>query len=121
MIENQINHVLLIKSFVQAVPDITQALMLAESPLLIKARGLCNHEATGRILQIIQEVIEPDVTYMTSPLDLRNQRTFAVKAGISAVLDVARQAYKELTEHVHEHLSAINGESSFLLAKPSLG
>lgn len=111
VIENQINQVLLIKSFVTAVPNITQALRPAKSPLLVKARALCHHEATERILQTIQEVIEPDVSYVRSPLDLRNQRTFAVKAGISAVLDVARQAYKELTETVHEHVAAINSET----------
>jgi DNA mismatch repair protein MSH4 len=104
--------VLLIKSFVQAVPDITQALLPAESGLLVKARTVCDHGATDEILQMIQDVIEPDVRYMTSPLDLRNQRTFAVKSGINSLLDIARQAYKEVTEQVHTHLSEINGEFS---------
>lgn len=103
---------LLIKSFVQAVPDITQALLPAESGLLVKARSVCDYEATDHILQMIQDVIEPDVKYMTSPLDLRNQRTFAVKSGINSLLDIARQAYKEVTEQVHTHVSEINGEFS---------
>jgi DNA mismatch repair protein MSH4 len=109
-VEGQINQILLIKSFVEAIPDLYQALLPAQAPLLAKARNLCDHEATSRILNNIQRVIEPDVTYMSSPLDLRNQRTFAVKAGMSGLLDVARQTYKELTEDIHEHVDAINGE-----------
>lgn len=73
---------------------------------------MCDDETTDQILERIQEYIEPDVTYMTSPLDLRNQRTFAVKSGINSLLDIARQAYKELTDQVHTHLSEINGEFS---------
>lgn len=110
MVEGQINQILLIKSFVEAIPELYQALLPAQAPLLVKARGLCDQVATGRILQNIQRVIEPDVTYMTTPLDLRNQRTFAVKAGMSGLLDVARQTFKELTEDIHAHVSAINGE-----------
>lgn len=61
------------------------------------------------MLNNICRVIEPDVTYTKSPLDLRNQRTFAVMSGISGMLDVARQTYKELTEEIHQHVDEING------------
>lgn len=115
--ENQINQVLLIKNFVMAAPRVAQALFQAESILLVKARGLCQHEALSRILNMIQEVIEPDATYKSLPLDLRNQRTYAVKSGISGFLDVARQAYKELTESVHMHVSDINGGVISLTAR----
>jgi DNA mismatch repair protein MSH4 len=50
---------------------------------------------------------------MKSALDLRNQRTFAVKAGLNGMLDVARQTYKELTEEIHKHLEALNGRVIF--------
>lgn len=113
VVENQINQVLLIKSFVEAIPGIHQALMPAESPLLAKARSLCHQDDTSRILHNIQRVIEADVTYTTSALDLRNQRTFAVKAGMSGLLDVARQTYKELTEDIHGHVGTINGTCLF--------
>ncbi|KAG5770489.1 hypothetical protein H9Q72_002654 [Fusarium xylarioides] len=59
-------------------------------------------------LNTIRQTIEADVTYMKSALDLRNQRTFAVKAGINGMLDVARQTYKELTEDIHQHIDALN-------------
>ncbi|KAJ4854978.1 mutS domain V domain-containing protein [Trichoderma breve] len=89
-VEEQLNHILMIKSFLESI------------------RNLCQPETTVPILLNIKRVIEPDVTYMESPLDLRNQRAFAVKSGISGMLDVARQTYRELTEAIHVYSDVIN-------------
>ncbi|CAJ0549703.1 Ff.00g033160.m01.CDS01 [Fusarium sp. VM40] len=107
-VEEQINQVLMIKSFLESIPEVYTALGPATSVLLVKIRELCRPEITSQSLNKIRQTIEPDVTYMKSALDLRNQRTFAVKAGISGMLDVARQTYKELTEEIHKHLEALN-------------
>ncbi|SPJ82053.1 related to MSH4 - meiosis-specific protein [Fusarium torulosum] len=107
-VEGQINQVLMIKSFLESIPELYTALGPAASVLLVKIRELCRPEITSQILNKIRQTIEPDVTYMKSALDLRNQRTFAVKAGINGMLDVARQTYKELTEDIHKHLEALN-------------
>ncbi|KAL6904249.1 muts domain V domain-containing protein [Trichoderma evansii] len=101
--EEQLTHILMIKSFLESVPEIYRALYPAKSDLLVKIRNLCCPETTVPILLNIKKVIEADVTYMKSPLDLRNQRAFAVKSGLSGMLDVARQTYKELTEVIHQH------------------
>ena len=108
-VEEQINQVLMMKSFLEAVPQLNKVLAPARSALLAKIRETCDLDTTGRILHRIRRVIEADVTYAKSPLALRNQRTFAVKAGISGMLDVARQTYKELTEQIHQHVHEING------------
>lgn len=112
-VEEQINQVLMVKSFLEAIPELYNALKPAKSALLVKARDLCRPEISGRILRMIRQTIEADVTYMKTPLDLRNQRTFAVKAGISGMLDVARQTYKEVTEEVHQHVGELNGTERF--------
>ncbi|RSL42649.1 hypothetical protein CEP53_012072 [Fusarium sp. AF-6] len=104
MIEEQINHVLLLKSFLEAVSELYIALEPATCNLLVKVRDLCRPELTNRGLDKIRHIIEPDVAYMKSALDLWNQRTFAVKTGINGMLDVARQTYKEQTEEIHKHL-----------------
>ncbi|WXC65904.1 hypothetical protein SNK03_011683 [Fusarium graminearum] len=108
-VEEQINQVLMVKSFLEAIPELYTALGPATCDLLTKIRGRCCPEITGPILDKIRQTIEADVTYMKSALDLRNQRTFAVKAGINGMLDVARQTYKELTEEIHLHIDALNG------------
>lgn len=99
----------MIKSFLESVPEIYQALYPADCNLLVKIRNLCCPETTVPILLMIKKVIEADVTYMKSPLDLRNQRAFAVKSGISGMLDVARQTYKELTEYIGQYSTGVGG------------
>jgi DNA mismatch repair protein MSH4 len=107
--EEQLTHILMIKSFLESVPEIYRALTPAKSELLVKIRDLCHPQTTVPILLNIKKVIEADVTYMKSPLDLRNQRAFAVKSGISGMLDVARQTYKEITEVIHQHSDNVGG------------
>ncbi|KAG5755892.1 hypothetical protein H9Q69_000047 [Fusarium xylarioides] len=107
-VEEQINQVLMIKSFLESIPELHTALGPANSVLLTKVRELCRPQITSHSLNTIRQTIEADVTYMKSALDLRNQRTFAVKAGINGMLDVARQTYKELTEDIHQHIDALN-------------
>lgn len=109
LVEEQIGQVLMLKNFLEAVPELFVALAPVQSALLVKVRELCCPGVTGPILANIQRVIEADVRYMKSPLDLRNQRTFAVKSGVNGMLDVARQTYKELTEEIHQHVDAIQG------------
>lgn len=67
---------------------------------------------TVPILLMIRKVIEADVTYMKSPLDLRNQRAFAVKSGINGFLDAARKGYTELTKHINKYSIDIGGTYS---------
>ncbi|KAH6608512.1 DNA mismatch repair protein [Trichoderma cornu-damae] len=107
-VEEQITHILIIKSFLESVPELYRALHPAQSDLLVKIRNLCRPETTTPILLNIKKVIEADVTYMKSPLDQRNQRAFAVKSGISGMLDVARLTYRELTEVIHKHSDEVS-------------
>ncbi|KAL7924326.1 muts domain V domain-containing protein [Trichoderma austrokoningii] len=108
--EGQITHILMIKSFLESLPEMYAALHPAKSDLLVKIRNLCCPETSVPILRMIKEFIEADVTYMKSPLDLRNQRAFAVKSNINGVLDITRQTYKELTEVIYQHSSAVSEE-----------
>ncbi|KAJ6445131.1 DNA mismatch repair protein Msh4 [Purpureocillium lavendulum] len=114
--EEQIGQVLMLKSFLEAVPELFAALAPVQSALLVKVRDLCGPHVTGPMLASIRRVIEPDVTYMKSPLDLRNQRTFAVQSGINGMLDVARQTYKELTEEIHQLVDEIRDSYKVMVA-----
>ncbi|KAG5956536.1 hypothetical protein E4U57_002549 [Claviceps arundinis] len=109
-VEEDLNRILMIKRFLESIPPLHQALSGCQSPLLLKIRDICEPTVSDPILQSIKAIIEEDVTVMSSPLDMRNARTFAVKAGISGMLDVARQTYKELTEEVHLHVQDVEKE-----------
>lgn len=52
-------------------------------------------------------MINEDITFAKSPLELRNQRTYAVKSGVNSLLDVARQTYKEASEDAYHHVEEL--------------
>lgn len=74
-VEEQLSQVLMIKGFLESVPELYNALVPAKSALLRKICDLCSPGVTQSILNNIHRVIEADVTYVRGPLDLRNQRT----------------------------------------------
>jgi len=59
------------------------------------------------VRDVIDSVINEDVIFAKSPLELRNQRTYAVKSGVNSLLDVARQTYKEASEDAYHHIEEL--------------
>ncbi|THV52425.1 hypothetical protein BGAL_0079g00110 [Botrytis galanthina] len=106
--EQDINNILMLKSFAYSIRPVFESLSGARSELLVQIRNNCRTEVVESTIRFIDEVINEDVTYQKTPLDLRNQRTYAVKAGVSGFLDVARQTFKEATEDAHQHVSELN-------------
>lgn len=72
--EQAINNVLMIKSFVAAIPALFESLASACSALLVRIRDHCRSHITNPILERISQVINEDVSYVSKPIDLRNQR-----------------------------------------------
>ncbi|KAI2468757.1 DNA mismatch repair protein-like protein MutS [Annulohypoxylon bovei var. microspora] len=106
--EQAINNILGVKAFVTAVPSLYEALGAARTDLLTRIREVCRLELTQPVADLIADTINEDVTATKSALDMRHQRTYAVKSGVHGLLDVARQTYKEATEDVHQHVEDIN-------------
>ncbi|KAI5866527.1 DNA mismatch repair protein-like protein MutS [Durotheca rogersii] len=106
--EQAINNLLGIKAFVIAVSSVYGALSTARADLLCRIREICRPELTQPVIDLIMAGINEDVTAMKSPLDMRHQRTYAVKSGVHGLLDVARQTYKEATDDVHQHVEDIS-------------
>ncbi|TVY24077.1 MutS-like protein [Lachnellula hyalina] len=106
--EQAINNVLMLKTFVESALKLYETLAGARSELILEIRGHMCPENINPTIQLIAEVINDDVTYQKAPLDLRNQRTYAVKTGVSGLLDVARDTFREATQDVHQHVTEIN-------------
>lgn len=111
--EQHIERILMIKGFLEAILGLHAALGPAESSLLSKARDICSPELANKMLMLIKKDIEDDVTYAKSPLDLRNQKAYAVRPGVNGFLDVSRQTYKELTAAIHDHVDELNSMHKF--------
>jgi DNA mismatch repair protein MSH4 len=67
------------------------------------------------IRELIDKVINEDTTFASQPLELRNQRTYAVKSGLNGLLDVARTTYKEATEDAYQHSIELSQEYGITL------
>ncbi|KAL0254767.1 MutS protein msh4 [Diplodia seriata] len=98
--EQAINHVIMLKQFVISIRPIYEALTGARSAMLCEIQAFCHPDLIDPVQGLIDSVINEDTVFAKRPLDLRNQHTHAVKAGVSGLLDVARQAYREATEDV---------------------
>ncbi|KAI1074924.1 muts domain V-domain-containing protein [Whalleya microplaca] len=106
--EQAINYILATKAFIIAIPALYEALGSARTDLLTRIREICRPELTQPVADLIAATINEDVTAMKSPLDMRNQRTYAVKSGVHGLLDVARKTNKEATEDLYQHVNVIN-------------
>lgn len=74
---------------------------------------LCAPENVIPVQDMINGVINEDTNYARKPLELRNQRTYAVKSGVNGLLDVARTTYKEAMEDAYQHSTELGRLSSF--------
>ncbi|KAI9697614.1 MAG: MutS protein msh4 [Candelina mexicana] len=105
--EQAINNIVVLKHFVNSVDPIFEALTGARTELLKEIRELCAPTNIETVQQMIGRVINDDVTYSSQPLDLRNQRTYAIRSGVNGLLDVARQTYKEANADVYQLVSEL--------------
>ncbi|KAL4797385.1 muts domain V-domain-containing protein [Aspergillus venezuelensis] len=94
-IEQSVNHVIMLKTYVSAIDSVYKALATAQSDLLLTIRDICAPAGHVAVEQLIDATLNEHVAYQSKPLDLRNQRIYCVKAGVNSLLDVARQTYKE--------------------------
>ncbi|KAI6355054.1 hypothetical protein MCOR25_008360 [Pyricularia grisea] len=111
--EQSINRILQIKSFLIAVPALYEALATARCEVLVKAQQQCQPQITTSILEMIDKQIDKDAVFATKPLEMRNQRTFAVKSNVDPLLDLARQAYKEQTDNLYKYVEQFNTENNY--------
>ncbi|KAG9991175.1 hypothetical protein KCU78_g19768, partial [Aureobasidium melanogenum] len=114
--EQSINHVIMLKQFVASIQPVYEALIGSKSVMLKEIRRNCTPSSIYPIKELIDEFVNEDITYAKQPLELRNQRTYAVKSGVNGLLDVARQTYKEANMDVHELVDELQETHKLQLA-----
>ncbi|KAJ4297380.1 MutS protein msh4 [Collariella sp. IMI 366227] len=65
-------------------------------------------ENTAPVGQVIEEAIEQDAIYSKVPIDIKNNRLWAIKAQPNSVLERARQLYRDLTNEMHQYVEELN-------------
>ncbi|KAI9705759.1 MAG: MutS protein msh4 [Bogoriella megaspora] len=77
--EQSINNIIMFKQFLSMVNPVYEALGGARSELLSDIRNLCAPENIEQAEALIYSAINEDTAFAKQPLELRNQRTYAVK------------------------------------------
>ena len=113
--EQAVNNVIMLKQFVMLIRPVFEALTGARSTMLQEIRDLCSTENIDPVHDLINEALNEDTTYASQPLDLRNQRTYAVRSGVNGLLDVARQTYKEAMTDALQHITDLTDEHNIPL------
>lgn len=113
--EQSVNNVIMLKQFVMLIQPVFEALTGARSMILQEIRNLCSAENTDPVRELITDALNEDTTYAKQPLDLRNQRTYAVRSGVNGLLDVARQTYKEAMTDALQHITDLAEEHNLPL------
>lgn len=116
-VEQAVNNVIMLKQFVGLILPVFEALTGAQSAMLHDIRRICAPENVDPVRNLIDEVINEDTTYASKPLDLRNQRTYAVRAGVNGLLDVARQTYREAMTDAAQAVDDLTDDHSLPLQK----
>ncbi|KAJ5542864.1 hypothetical protein N7535_005287 [Penicillium sp. DV-2018c] len=131
-VEQSVNNVIMLTTYVSSIKNIFQALATAQSDLLLTIRELCAPEGHRSIEELINETLNEHVTFQSKPLDLRNQRIYCVKvsiarsllrlqtadlekAGVNSLLDVARQTYKEANADATELIEKLSENCNMTL------
>ena len=113
--EQAVNNVIMLKQFVTLIQPVFEALTGTRSMMLQEIRNLCSAENIDPVRDLITEALNEDTTYARQPLDLRNQRTYAVRSGVNGLLDVARQTYKEAMTDALQHITDLAEEHNLPL------
>ncbi|SPQ18466.1 81145c05-24a5-493d-828d-d3f0b052c801 [Thermothielavioides terrestris] len=108
--ENDLNSILMIKAYLGGVQEIQETLEMADctSRLCKWVLEKCARENTAPLIGLIERTIERDATYSKAPIDVRNNRLWAVKAPPNGLLERARQLYRELTNELHQYVEEIS-------------
>ncbi|TKX25355.1 MutS domain V-containing protein 2 [Elsinoe australis] len=108
--EQAVNNVLALKHFVTCITPIYEAISGVRSKALQEAKRLCHPRIIQPVLRLIDQTINSDTIWASKPVDLRNQRSYAVKSGVNGLLDVARQTFKEAGEDAFNHMQDLATE-----------
>ncbi|KAI9931445.1 MutS protein msh4 [Aspergillus wentii] len=114
-VEQSVNNVIMLKTYVSSIKSVYKALATAQSSLLLAIRELCAPAGHHAVEELIETTLNEHVAHQTKPLDLRNQRIYCVRAGVNSLLDVARQTYKEANIDAADLVSKLSESHNIVL------
>ncbi|PNS17676.1 MutS 4 [Sphaceloma murrayae] len=108
--EQAVNNILALKQFVSSVAPLHEALAGCHKGILPDIKKCLHPRIVSPVLELIDGSINRDTIWAGKPVDLRNQRTYAVKAGVNGLLDVARTTFREAGQDAFDHMQSLATE-----------
>ncbi|KAK3395374.1 muts domain V-domain-containing protein [Sordaria brevicollis] len=115
--EQDVNNILMLKAYLLGVAKLHDVIDAAgcSSSLLRCISDRFSQEYLQPIQAAVEEMLADDASYSTKPIDLRNNRIWAVKAQDNQVLDQARSSYKALTNELDEYFKTLESQFDGML------
>lgn len=98
--QQKINFILLLKKTLYLTVNIRELLKSFKSELIKEIVETFENDDVDSSLNLICECINDDCIWVNKPIELRNQKCYAVKMGHNGILDASRQLYKSLIDDV---------------------
>ncbi|KAK3989919.1 muts domain V-domain-containing protein [Cladorrhinum sp. PSN332] len=107
--ERDLNHILMIKTYLQVVGHLHETLNAAgcTSYFCDRAKRKSASKYTAPVLKLIGRTIQEDASFSKRPIDIRNNRLWAVKAGYDSVLDVSRDGFRLRTREINSYFERL--------------
>ncbi|XP_033221031.1 uncharacterized protein LOC117175433 [Belonocnema kinseyi] len=114
--ERNLNYVLLLKTSLEIIPNLSSALNPVTSPNLVKIRENLKDPRFQKMKEHILQIVQSDARSVNGYTSANMQRCFALKSGINDMLDVARQTYCELIDQTRILVESLGQEHNLPLA-----
>ncbi|CCH62287.1 hypothetical protein TBLA_0G03510 [Henningerozyma blattae CBS 6284] len=115
----KLNYLICLKTNLQAIDNLKNVLNRyadsLNSFILKEITKILNNEITQEIRVLIDSSLNDDCTWAHSPLDLQNQKCYAVRAGANGLLDISRQIYKKITDEILQEIEDLEENYSLTL------
>ncbi|ODV61901.1 MutS family protein MSH4 ASCRUDRAFT_7366 [Ascoidea rubescens DSM 1968] len=113
--DQNINNIILLKHALNISLNISHSLKDVHSILLLEIKEICSHPDLISVKNLINDSINEDCSWSNTPLDLKNQKCYAVKGGKNGLLDVQRQIYKNIIDDIILLIEGIAEEHQLIL------
>ncbi|KAL0475097.1 muts domain V domain-containing protein [Neurospora intermedia] len=119
--EQELNSILMLKKYLSGIGALHGILEVAgcTSRLLRWIRDRFAPEHTEPVRRAMEEMIEDDAAYSKKPIELRNNRMWAIRAVRNSVLGKARRSFTALTKDLNEYFDVLDNQFNDVLGTRS--
>ncbi|KAK3382701.1 muts domain V-domain-containing protein, partial [Lasiosphaeria ovina] len=108
--ERELNNILMLRRYIAGVQNLHRTVGSAHcaSSIIDSILEKFSLGTLGPVVQVLIDSIEEDATYSNAPIDIRNNRLWAVKAEPNGILERARKLFRRRVDELNEYVDRLN-------------